>query len=51
MSGDTVNDQAAYDLLKSTLAAHYDTYTFWPKASVEFARGQWRKHQGQVPQH
>lgn len=49
MTNEAMDDSTAYDLLKLTLAAHDDTYTFWPKESVEFARGQWKKHQGEVP--
>ena len=50
MNEQAIDNATAFAMLKSVMAAHDDNFYLWPKQSVKFARGQWRKHQqGQVP--
>lgn len=49
MNAQTIDDEAAFNLLKWIMAAQDDSFELWPKQSVEFALGQWKKKNGNLP--
>ncbi len=49
MSTQTISDEQAFNFLKLLMAAQDDNFELWPKQSVEYASGQWKKHHGNLP--
>lgn len=49
MNTQEMNDEEAFNLLKWIMAAQDDGFELWPRESVEFALGQWKKKNGNLP--